>query len=313
MVLIFGLQILPAQANTKLGVYEFRFYFAQFPIYFEFAGITEMSEGTTNQIESEYGSFNNVTTIEHAPFTMSGSGLDGTLSFKAMKTYIDTYGREIGSFNIMEFNITGIGSFRIEMHSFRGNFIGSYPSLDEIFEASPGTIWNYSYEEMVSGDFSSQDTNQPQLQNPTNDQGPPDPLTNKSIVIQLENFETKTVTAGTFDCVRLNESSYENGTYTGSRILYRTLLGSESLLVLQEDYSDEGKRMFSRELISLDPSQTSYVTSDTQISIFNKIVNSTVIFLIVNAKFIIILVLGVLSLVLVRYIRSRRKRNASIE
>ena len=140
MVLLCGLPILPAQADSKMGVYEFRFYFAQFPLYFEFAGITEMSEGTTTRVESDYGSYDNVTTIEHAPFIMSGSGLDGTLSFKALKTYIDSYGREIGSFSIMEFNITGIGSFQIEMHSFRGNFIGSYPTLDEIFEASPGTI-----------------------------------------------------------------------------------------------------------------------------------------------------------------------------
>jgi len=305
--------MLPAQADSKMGVYEFRFYFAQFPLYFEFAGITEMSEGTTTRVESDYGSYDNVTTIEHAPFIMSGSGLDGTLSFKALKTYIDSYGREIGSFSIMEFNITGIGSFQIEMHSFRGNFIGSYPTLDEIFEASPGTIWNYSYEEMISGDFSSQDSNQPPMQNPTNNQGPPDPLTNNSIVIQLENFETKTVTAGTFECVRLNESSYENGTYTGSQILYRTRVGSESLLVLQEDYTDEGKRMFTRELISLDPSQASYTTSDTQISILNKIVNSTVIFLIVNAKFIILFVLGILSLFVIRYIRKRRKRNAAMD
>ncbi len=206
----------------------------------------------------------------------------------------------------MEFNITGLGSFRIEMHSFRGNFIGSYPTSEEIFEASPGTIWNYSYEEMVVGDFSSQDNSQLPLRNSTDAQGPPDPLTNNSIVIQLENFETKTVTAGTFECARLNESSYENGTYTGSRILYSTLVGSESLLILQEDYSDEGKRILRRELISLDPSQTSYVTSDSQISIFNKIVNSTVIFLITNAKLIIIMVLGALSIFVVRYFRSRR-------
>jgi len=141
-----------------------------------------MSEGITTRIESDYGSFDNVKTIEHAPFIMSGNGLDGTLSFKALKTYIDSYGREIGSFSIMEFNITGLGSFRIEMHSFRGNFIGSYPSSNEIFEASPGTIWSYSYEEMVMGDFSS-DNSQLPLQNSTDAQGPPEPLTNNSIVI----------------------------------------------------------------------------------------------------------------------------------
>lgn len=251
--LIFS-QAPPTHADYKIGAYQLHFRPFGLPKYNALVGNASMSIIMTSYIDTDFGSYKNVKTINYAPLILAKKRLDASLLFEKFNTYFDNQGREI-CFKIMaELNFTELYRYRIELQSYRGNYTGLYPTWNAVFAATPGTNWTYTFGTAAYVNISSLI---PDLEIPKigyDDLNLPFVMNNTKIRVQLEveSFESKTVEAGEFDCVRLKQSIFENESYLGYTYIYRAHIGRENLLIFQEDYDSNGKSVLIQELISLE-------------------------------------------------------------
>jgi len=241
-------------ADYKVGTYQLRFRPFGLPWYNALVGNATMSVITIRYLNTDFESYQNVKTISYAPFILAKKKLDATLFFEKFNTYFDNQGREICFLIIAELNFTEQYRYRIELQSYRGNYTGSYPSWSAVFAATPGTNWTYTFGTTVYVNISSL---LPDLEIPKigyDELKFPFAMNNTDIRVSLvvEDYETKTVGAGEFNCVRLKQSTFENESNLGYTYIYRAQKGREYPLIFQDDYDSKGKGVLSYELISLD-------------------------------------------------------------
>ena len=247
------LSAVPTRADFKVGVYKLNMYYlvesgfeSQF---FVFEGTMELSVTTTSHIDTDYGSYENVRTEVTESFILYGKNVNGTIIGEDLRSYYDAKEHEVLSSGAFKFNITGKPIYRYEFQYHRGNFIEYGPMERELFATTPGTTWSSTYEETYY----------------VNDQL--ESITNKNVSLELKEFKTKTVAAGSFECARLKRSSFEEGEYLGYDYIFITQIGDETLLVYEESYNEESQLQGTQELISLAlpfPETTSFTMSMSQ-------------------------------------------------
>jgi len=256
LLLVIRIQTQNVGANLDAGVYQLQLQHPELPYYNVLTGTVVILRDITPQLITDYGSYENVPTIIYQPFILANKRLGASLDFEIFHIYFDSVGREIGAFMEVEYNYTTLLNYyshRFTLQSYRGNYTGDYPIWSEVFAATTGTIWAYTYEGIsymnptnindVLG-LSSVIQNDFNFILATN-------TSNNRVILEREGNETKTIGSKAFNCIRLKQSFYKNNQFTGHTYVYRTQIGNDYPLIAQEDYNKDGKRVLHHELVSL--------------------------------------------------------------
>jgi hypothetical protein len=204
-------------ANTIfVGIYRATSYSFEPPSSTEYT-VTRTSGGS---IQTYYGIFTNTSLDVFSDMELTGSfkGYSSSWKIEDKENYYDANERLILGTAKLVTKLNG----KVESWADRseyGNYIGNYPSRNDIIKAHIGDQWNYTYEQREYEDGRYEETHICKVE------------------IVVKDFPTKVVEAGTFSTVRVEKIEWEDEVLYSRDIKWRRL--SDGKLVSHESYDWE--------------------------------------------------------------------------